>query len=262
MLRKEALVFDSALGRSEASSTRLGTGAILSAGVHALIAALVFVLPGKTKAHQEDEPERLVIQLEQPKLPAGGGSPAPAQPAPKAAAPAARPKAAPVQIPDKPVPTPEVPEPTPTPQPTETAAAGTDQGATDAPPGGGEGGSGVGTGSGSGGYGPGTGIPAPEPKPTYTEMSWNSKLERPQLIAGPTQAPYPRQAVVARREGVVNVRCRITTDGAVRDCKILSGDVTLQETALDTLAKQRYKPMFFDGMPVAVWYTFRFTFKL
>lgn len=254
-------MFESAMGRAEASSSRLGTGAILSAGIHALVAALVFVLPGKTNAHVENELEPLVIQIAQPQMQAGGGSPAPAAPAPKAAAPAPRPKAAPVQIPDKPVPTPEPQEPTPAPQPTD-APAGSDQNTGDAPPGGGEGGTGVGTGSGAGGYGPGTGIAPPEPKPTYTEISWNSKLERPVLVSGPTQAPYPRAAVIARREGVVNARCRITTDGAVRDCRILSGDLTLQEAALETLAKQRYKPMFFDGAPVAVWYVFRFTFKL
>jgi periplasmic protein TonB len=255
-------VFESALGRSEASSTRLGTGALLSAGVHALVAALVFVIPGKTKAHQQDEAEPLVIQIAQPQLPAGGGSPAPAAPAPKAEAPAPRPKAAPVQIPDKPVPTPEPKEPPPEPQPTGEQPTGNDQNAANALPGGGEGGSGNGTGSGAGGNGPGTGISPPEPKPTYTEISWNSKLERPVLVGGRAQPEYPRNAMLQRREGVVNARCRITTEGFVRDCRILSGDVMLQETTLETLAAQRYKPLVFEGAPVAVWYTFRFTFKL
>lgn len=255
-------MFESALGRSEAASSRLGTGAILSAGVHALVAALVFVIPGKTKAHEEIQTEPLVIHLEQPKLAAGGGSPAPAEPAPKAAAPTPRPKATAVQIPDKPTPEPKEPqEPTPEPQPSD-AAAGNDQNAANAPPGGGEGGSGVGTGSGSGGYGPGTGIAPPEPKPTYTEISWNAKLERPVLIGGPAHPKYPRMAIQQRIEGVVNARCRITTDGFVRDCRILSGDETLRETTLETLANQRYKPMFFEGAPVAVWYVFRVTFKL
>jgi len=255
-------VFESALGRSEASSTRLGTGAILSAGVHGLVAALVFVIPGKTKAHQEHEVEPLIVHLPAPQMPAGGGSPAPAAPAPKAATPAPRPKAAPVQIPDKPVPTPEPKEPTPDPQPTGEQPTGNDQNAANALPGGGEGGSGVGTGSGSGGSGPGIGVAPPEPKPTYTEIPWNSSLERPVLISGRARPEYPQIARLQRREGVVIARCRITTEGFVRDCRIISGDETLRQAMLDTLAGQRYKPLLFEGAPVAVWYTFRATFNL
>jgi periplasmic protein TonB len=255
-------VFESALGRSEASSTRLGTGAILSAGVHALVAALVFVIPGKTKAHQENEPEPLVIQIAQPKLESGGGSPAPAAPAPKAEAPAPRPKPAAIPIPDKPVPQPEVKDPPPAQQPIDTPPGDAANAATNAPPGGGEGGAGAGTGGGTGGNGPGTGNGPPEPKPTYTEINWNSKLERPVLIAGLARPEYPRSAMLQHREGVVIARCRITTEGLVRDCRIISGDVMLQQTTLDALASQRYRPLIYEGSPVSVWYTFRYTFKL
>lgn len=259
VFRWEVLMFESAQGRSEASSSRLGAGAIVSGFVHALVAGLVFIIPGKTKAQQENTPAPVIVEFVAPK-PAGGGSPGPAQPAPKEAAPAPKPKPAQVRIPDKPVPEQETQPETP-PQTSETQP-GTDTGGSN-PPGGGEGGgSGTGSGSGTGGNGPGSGNGASEPAPTYTVINWNSKMERPVLIGGPAQPEYPRNAMLQHREGTVIARCLIATDGAVRDCHILSGDVMLQDAALDALKHQRYRPVIFEGAPVSVWYMFRFTFKL
>lgn len=246
-------MFESAMGRSEASSTRLGTGAILSAGVHALVAAVVFVVPGKTKAQQNDAPPPVIVEFVQPKAPAG--SPGPAEPVAKPASPAPRPKPA-VRIPDKPTPEPVPDQPDP---PKSEAPAATE---TAGPPGDGAGaGSGSGTGTGTG-NGSGTGNGPPEEKPTTTVINWNGTMERPVQIAGPSHPEYPRNAMLQHREGTVITRCRITTDGAVRDCSILSGDVMLQQAALDALAQYRYRPFMYQGVPVSVWYTFRFIFKL
>jgi protein TonB len=87
-------------------------------------------------------------------------------------------------------------------------------------------------------------------------------MERPVLIAGESEPQYPRNALLQHREGTVIINCRITTDGSVRDCSILSGDVMLQQAALDTVIKQRYRPLIYEGVPVSVWYKFRFTFKM
>lgn len=250
-------MFESALGRSEASSTRLGTGAILSGVVHALVAAVVFIVPGKTKAQQEPPPQDLVVQILAPKPPAGG-PPAPATPQPKPDVPAPRPKPTAVAIPDKPVPEPvEQPEPpanTDPPPGNDSAANPADgQGSN----------TGAGTGGGPGGNGPGTGNGPPvEEKGTITELSWNSKMERPVLISGPAQPEYPRSAMLQHREGTVLARCLIATDGAVRNCSIMSGDVMLQDAALEAVTHQRYRPLHYGGVPVSVWYVFRFTFKL
>ncbi len=255
-------MFESAQGRSEASSSRFGTGAIVSGLVHALVAGLVFIVPGKTKAQQEETAAPVIVEFVAPK-PAGGGSPGPAEPAPKEAAPAPKPKPAQVRIQDKPVPEPQTqPEPQPQSQTSETQPSN-DTGPASNAPGGGEGGAtGGGTGGGTGGNGPGTGNGSSEPAPTYTVINWNSKMERPVLMGGPAQPEYPRSAMLQHREGTVIARCRIATDGAVRDCRIVSGDVMLQDAALDALRRQRYRPVMFEGAPVSVWYMFRFTFKL
>ncbi len=253
-------MFESALGRSEASSSRLGTGAILSVGVHVLFAALVLIIPGKTKAQTEEAPTPVIVEFVQPKV-AGGGSPEPAHHVEKPAA-VTQPRPAPVPIQEKPVPQPEEPQPE-QPTPNSQPSIGNDTAAPVGPPGGeAAGGTGQGTGLGTGGHGPGTGNGPPEPAPTYTVINWNTKMERPVLSSGPAHPEYPRSAMLQHREGTVIVRCRITTEGSVRDCGILSGDVMLQQAALDALAQQRYRPLMFDGAPVSVWYQFRMTFKL
>jgi TonB family protein len=68
--------------------------------------------------------------------------------------------------------------------------------------------------------------------------------------------------MLQHREGVVIARCRITSDGSVRDCKIINGDVMLQQAVLDALPQQHYRPLMYEGAAVSVWYTFRMTFKL
>ncbi|HRI69636.1 MAG TPA: TonB family protein [Polyangium sp.] len=247
-------MFESAMGRSEASSSRLGTGAILSGVVHAFFAALVFIVPGKTKAQQQEPEKDLVVQIMAPK-PAGG----PAAPSPPAAQPKPQPrppKPTPV-IPKEPQPEPvdqpETPSQQPDPAPGSDSTANTGTGEP--------GNTGGGTGEGPGGPGPAKEETPPE-KPTYTELNWNSKMERPVLISGPAQPEYPRGAMLQHREGTVLARCLIATDGAVRNCSIMSGDVMLQDAALAAVAQQRYRPMYYGGVPVSVWYVFRFTFKL
>jgi periplasmic protein TonB len=246
-------VFESALGRSEASASRLGTGAVLSGVAHALVAALVFIVPGKTKAQQPQPEKDLVVQIMAPKP--AGGAPAPAQAAPQTK-PAPRPqKQAPV-IPKEPQPEqPEQPE-QPAPEPAQGNNSGEATG--DGQPGN------TGSGTGDGPPGPGSAKEEspPEPKPTFTELSWNAKMERPVLISGPSQPEYPRSAMLQHREGTVLARCLIATDGAVRNCSIISGDVMLQDAALAALNQQRYRPLYYGGVPVGVWYVFRFTFKL
>lgn len=255
-------MFESALGRSEASSSRLGTGAVLSAGVHALFAALVFIIPGKTRAQQETPPEALVIQIAQPKVDLGGSPGPAAATTATVAAKTPQPKE-PAHIPNTTTPEPQQQEQEPQ-QPTNSdPTPGADSAATAGPPGGGAGGGpGNGPGGGTGGNGPGTGNGSGEQGGTYTVLNWNASMERPVQTAGPAHPEYPRNAMLQHREGVVLAKCRIATDGAVRDCSIIKGDVMLQQAALDALAQQHYRPFMYGGVAVSVWYNFRFTFKL
>ena len=86
-------------------------------------------------------------------------------------------------------------------------------------------------------------------------------MTRPQQLTGGTPQ-YSREAAAARVEGKVIVRCVITVDGEVRDCKVIKGVPILQDIVLETLRQSRYTPVTYQGHPEAVQYLFTFNFKL
>jgi protein TonB len=59
-------------------------------------------------------------------------------------------------------------------------------------------------------------------------------MTRPVLLSGPAIA-YPREAVEARVEGTMIAKCVITTDGAVRDCRIVKGLAYMDQRLLEAL---------------------------
>ncbi len=87
-------------------------------------------------------------------------------------------------------------------------------------------------------------------------------MNRPTQVAGPTQPPYTREALVARVEGTLIARCVITTTGAVRNCRIIKGLPHLDQAVLQALQQRRYTPVLYNGQPVNVEYTFPFRFKM
>ena len=254
-------MFESAMGRYEGARPHLGTGALLSIGAHALAAVIVFVIPGKKASSNEDEP--VVVFQVPPKPAALLGSPGPAAPKPPQAAPPKTPRPKRPQVPiltNEPPPV-EPTEPEPTDEPP-AAAAGDGATATD---GTGNGGDPNGKPDGViGGDPTGTGTtpPPPEPQPTNTTLSWTAEMGRPVLLAGPAQPPYPSDAARQRVEGTVIAQCVITTEGRLRDCRILKGHPFLDAAVNTTLAQQRYSPMMYGGRPVSVRYVLTFKFKL
>jgi protein TonB len=86
-------------------------------------------------------------------------------------------------------------------------------------------------------------------------------MTRPQQIAG-SPPQYSREAIAARVEGKVIVRCIIAVDGEVRDCKVIKGVPMLQDIVLDSLRQSRFTPVSYQGHPEAVQYVFTFNFKL
>jgi len=252
-------VFESAMGRYEGARPHLGTGAILSIGAHALAAFIVFALPGKKASSTEDEP--VVVFQMPPKPPALLGSPGPAAPQQAKVTPRTpRPKR-----PQVPVLTNEPPKTEPTePEPTDDPpAAASGDGAT-APDGTGNGGDPNGKTDGVLGGDPngkGTAPPPLEPPQNLT-LSWTSEMGRPVLISGPAQPPYPSDAMRQRVEGTVIAQCVITTEGRLRDCRIIKGHPFLDSAVNATLAQQRYSPVTYGGRPVSVRYILTFKFKL
>lgn len=65
--------------------------------------------------------------------------------------------------------------------------------------------------------------------------------------------------------GQVWIDVQVGADGVVRDVRITksSGSSTLDQAALDTVRRWRFKPATVDGTPVSEWYRgWKWTYKL
>lgn len=251
---KEADVFESAMGRYEAASGRLGTGAILSIAAHAFVVAGVLLFSGQKPKEKIEAPE-IVFQAAKPPplLGTPGGSPKTEQPKTKKP-PRPKNKIVPI-LTNEPPKQPEQPN-----EPEENTASASD---TEGPGNGGDpNGSPDGVPGGTGPVVPAPPPPPPEPPPTSTVMSFTGDMQRPVLISGPSQPEYPQNAKSERIEGIVIARCVITAEGDLNSCAIIKGHPFLNPAVEAMLAKQRYRPLLYNGKPVSVRYVFQFNFKL
>jgi outer membrane biosynthesis protein TonB len=81
-------------------------------------------------------------------------------------------------------------------------------------------------------------------------------MTRPVLIERGKPVSYTSQALEARVEGTMIVRCTITVDGRVEHCTVIKTLPFLEKEVLDSLYSSRYSPVTYQGKPVAVGYTF------
>jgi protein TonB len=90
-------------------------------------------------------------------------------------------------------------------------------------------------------------------------------MTRPVLISGPggTKSPqYSREAREARVQGLMIVKCVITTEGRVQNCQIIKPLPHREGPVLSWLQEARYTPVTFQGKPQQVSYVFNFNLKL
>ncbi|HZI14760.1 MAG TPA: TonB family protein [Myxococcus sp.] len=87
------------------------------------------------------------------------------------------------------------------------------------------------------------------------------KLESPRRISG-KPPEYTNEAIQKRTFATVVLRCKLGTDGRMRDCKVLeSAPHGLTESVLAYAARAVYQPVRLAGHPFEVSYTFRFNFR-
>jgi protein TonB len=86
-------------------------------------------------------------------------------------------------------------------------------------------------------------------------------MTRPVQTSGSAPA-YTREAIAARVEGKVIVRCVINVRGAVQDCKVIKGVPMLDTISVSALLASRFTPVTYQGRAEAVQYLFTFNFKL
>jgi protein TonB len=106
------------------------------------------------------------------------------------------------------------------------------------------------------GFGDKSGPPAPlaEPKmpPAPRKPVVVSQGVQLALLIHRVEPIYPSFARQAHREGTVELRATISTDGTVRDLQVLSGDPVLARAAKDAVSQWRFRPTLLNGVAVEV----------
>lgn len=153
-------------------------------------------------------------------------------------------------IPQEEVKTPQSDAPeTPHPEPAATEAPSQD------------GASGAGVAGGVAGGVPG-GVVGGVPGGTGTQvLPFGPGMARPVKLSGPDPT-YSPQALAARVEGKVLVRCVITVGGSVEQCQVLKGVPLLTEVVLGALRETHFRPVEYLGRAQAIQYLFTYNFKL
>jgi TonB family protein len=86
-------------------------------------------------------------------------------------------------------------------------------------------------------------------------------MTAPQFISGP-DPEYSEKAIEHEVQGQMIVKCIVTVEGEVRECKALKSLPFMDRAVVDALQHRRYSPAMQDGRPVEVAYTFKLTLKL
>lgn len=250
-------MFESVIERRGVRSGRFGTGAWVSIGVHAGLLGLVVFISGRPPETVE-QPDPVVV-FHPPAIRKGVKQTA--QPAPATTAPKPKPKPRTDRIPLNPQPLPaDPPEAKPDPEPTTLADAAATTDAT-----------------GTGESGPvgdpngnpdsdspigAVGVPVIATAPTGTEVyPFQGGMTPPKMLSG-SQFSYTREAALAGVEGMIIAKCVITTEGRVRDCRIIKGLPFMDDAVLESLYSRTYQPLTFQGRPVNVSYTFNIRLKM
>jgi len=63
---------------------------------------------------------------------------------------------------------------------------------------------------------------------------------------------YPPLANMARIQGAVRLEALISTDGTIRNLRVLAGHPLLVKAAIDAVARWHYQPTLLNGDPVEV----------
>lgn len=232
-------MFDSVLGQGSSPRARFGAGTVASVVVHVGLFAIAVFLSTRSPADDQFDAE-LTFFTARPPPP-----PPPGPPRTRTASDIAKPR--PVRRPDTVV---TARDPTPM-EPLEQVDSASGPEEMDGVEGGvdtGEIGGIVGSAF-QGGRETGT-----------TVVPFGAGMFRPEQLSGSPQ--YTDEALEARVEGTMVVRCVITTEGRAEKCRILQPLPHLDEAVLAALRNSRWKPARYQDRPISVEYTIPFRFRL
>ncbi|MFY0562861.1 energy transducer TonB [Archangium lansingense] len=255
-------MFESVLERGQGPRSRIGLGVVISIVLHAGV--LVLVVWFSSRSPQEEK--AMMVTLLETRGPSMAAPPPPPPPPPPPAhkkTPTRKPVA---KKPDviarsEQLPQEKQPEmklaPTAREEEEEEASAEAEEGVEGGVEGGvpgGEIGGVVGgvIGGALGGQvgGTGTGVP-----------SFSTGMTRPKKLSGP-QPQYTREALETHVQGLMIVKCVITTEGRVERCRIIKSQPHMEQAVLEALYASRYQPVMLQGRPIQVDYTFNIHLSL
>ena len=103
--------------------------------------------------------------------------------------------------------------------------------------------------------------PTPETAPTPRRIYISAGVAQGMLIAK-TRPIYPVDAKKAGVSGTVVLSAVISTDGLIKNLRVVSGPHLLQQAAVDAANQWRYRPYLLNGDPVEVRTTINVVFTL
>jgi protein TonB len=92
-------------------------------------------------------------------------------------------------------------------------------------------------------------------------MEFDERMTHPEYVAGPAPQ-YTEKALEREVQGTIQVRCVVTVDGRVHDCRILKSLPFMDRAVIEALERRRYKPATLGGRAVEVNYNFKLTLRL
>ena len=115
----------------------------------------------------------------------------------------------------------------------------------------------------------GAGAPPPDlgssassaPKPVLQTLNISQGVSQG-LLLKKVQPAYPRNAILMRVEGAVELMATISRTGDITHIKIVSGDSQLTRAAAEAVKQWKYKPYLLNGEPVEIQTQVTINFKL
>jgi serine/threonine-protein kinase len=92
-------------------------------------------------------------------------------------------------------------------------------------------------------------------------LPYGEGMSRPEQLEG-KEITYTREALAARVQGTMLVKCTITREGRVQNCRVLKSLPLMEQAVLEALKSRVYKPILYKGQPVAVDYVFNIKLQM
>jgi len=105
-------------------------------------------------------------------------------------------------------------------------------------------------------------VGSPPPPPSApVRMEFNETMTPPRMVSGPNPQ-YTEKALEREIEGLMVVKCVVTIEGIVRECRVVQSLPFMDRAVIDALERRRYSPALLQGKAIEVDYTFRIRLTL